>query len=191
MVLDGAGGSDFCELVVEPLGYGCTEFSVETDDGFVLVMHRLSRIQSLVGDGLINGTAQTHVVNSGDNVTGKVQLSQGGDKRVQCDSPNDVVADLIPGSRTVFPADSNGSRNANDSASSTLEPDDHLCSCSCYCSHGSNTPKDASCTYERNSAQNASTSLTSKLPIAPSSPANYSAPNSGVRSAGSFIPIIS
>lgn len=42
----GASASSFCEVVVEPLGYGCAEFAVQTADGFVLALHQLSRINS-------------------------------------------------------------------------------------------------------------------------------------------------
>ncbi|XP_073389675.1 triacylglycerol lipase 1 isoform X2 [Physcomitrium patens] len=39
------GATAFCKQVVEPLGlYDCEEFTVQTDDGFVLVLHRLSRM---------------------------------------------------------------------------------------------------------------------------------------------------
>ncbi|KAG0614399.1 hypothetical protein M758_6G173600 [Ceratodon purpureus] len=48
VLVHGARASSFCQEVVEPLGYGCTEFAVETNDGFVLEMHRLSRVKSLV-----------------------------------------------------------------------------------------------------------------------------------------------
>ncbi|KAG0558874.1 hypothetical protein KC19_10G060900 [Ceratodon purpureus] len=51
VLVHGACASSFCQQVVEPLGYGCREFTVKTEDGFVLAMHRLSRISSLVASG--------------------------------------------------------------------------------------------------------------------------------------------
>lgn len=75
-LLDGARATKFCQKVVEPLGYGCTEYSIQTDDGFVLVMHRLSGVDSLMGKG---HTATTRLpVDSRNNGTGQGQpQSQG------------------------------------------------------------------------------------------------------------------
>lgn len=47
-VFEGARATHFCSKVVEPFGYGCTEYSVETDDGYILVMHRLSPADSFM-----------------------------------------------------------------------------------------------------------------------------------------------
>lgn len=55
-VFEGAWATNFCVKVVEPFGYGCTEYSVETDDGYILVMHRLSRADSFM--------ANRHTVNA-------------------------------------------------------------------------------------------------------------------------------
>lgn len=48
-VLNSARASGFCKHVVEPLGYGCAGFTVQTRDGFVLALHRLSKTNSLTG----------------------------------------------------------------------------------------------------------------------------------------------
>ena len=48
VALNGVRASNFCQLVVEPFGYGCAEYTVQTSDGFVLLMHRLSRIHGLI-----------------------------------------------------------------------------------------------------------------------------------------------
>lgn len=50
-VLSEVRATNFCKQVVEPSGYGCTEYTVQTSDGFVLVLHRLERIDSMIGDG--------------------------------------------------------------------------------------------------------------------------------------------
>ncbi|CAK9857777.1 unnamed protein product [Sphagnum jensenii] len=47
-------GETFCKQVVQPLGYACVEYTVETDDGFVLVLHRLSHVKKLAGDNIMD-----------------------------------------------------------------------------------------------------------------------------------------
>lgn len=51
--------SSFCQQVVEPLGYGCAEFTVQTGDGFVLALHRLSKSGSLTGYNRADSPAST------------------------------------------------------------------------------------------------------------------------------------
>lgn len=58
-VLHGARASSFCQHVVEPLGYHCAEFTVQTGDGFVLALHRLSKTASLLGNGRASSPAGT------------------------------------------------------------------------------------------------------------------------------------
>ena len=47
VVLNGVIATDFCQQVVKPFGYGCAEYTIQTADGFLLAMHRLSQINSL------------------------------------------------------------------------------------------------------------------------------------------------
>lgn len=60
-VLYSARASGFCKHVVEPLGYGCAEFTVQTSDGFVLALHRLSKSNSLTGNRGARSPAGTPV----------------------------------------------------------------------------------------------------------------------------------
>lgn len=85
-VLDGVRATSFCQKVVEPFGYGCAEYSVQTDDGFVLVMHRLSRVHSLVGKGHTD-TAQPPV-DSRNSVTGKGKPQSRGASDPACSTAN-------------------------------------------------------------------------------------------------------
>lgn len=49
VLMSSVRATSFCQQVVEPLGYDCEEFTVETGDGFVLVLHRLSQSGMLAG----------------------------------------------------------------------------------------------------------------------------------------------
>jgi hypothetical protein len=139
VMLHGVTATNFCEQVVEPIGYGCTEYSVQTDDGFVLVMHRLGRIDSvLVRDG---HTGAAHPpVDSGNNIIKGKDKPQRGGQRVECASPG---SSIDPGSRTVCSSgDGNGSRHDQITQGTTSSASDLPSQMQAPAAHGSRLTAD-------------------------------------------------
>ncbi|XP_024362791.1 triacylglycerol lipase 1 [Physcomitrium patens] len=84
----------FCGQVVEPLGYGCEEFTVQTDDGFVLALHRLSGMQ---GPPSTTGVDNDTRSNKNRDVTKKTNPHQIPDT----DTSNATVAPSSQGNPTL------------------------------------------------------------------------------------------